>query len=112
MNAQRVELFNNAWISHMAGVLKARELPLKLLIVPVQEIAENMQFGLSPPGTQLDAGNHFDAKGMPGRDRLGQTRDGIVIGNRQGGHLCLAGQCEYIRGRSTAIRKRRVEMKV
>jgi hypothetical protein len=96
----------------MAGVLKARELSLELLIFPVQEIAENMQFGLSPPGTKLDAGNHFDAKGMPGCDGLGQARDGIVIGNRQGGDLRLAGQGKYIGGRLAAIRKGCVEMKV
>ena len=43
MNAQRVELFNNAWIWSS----KARELPLELLIVPVQKIAEEYTVGLS-----------------------------------------------------------------
>src|SRR5690348_16818297 len=79
IDAERVKFFNNAWIPYMTCILKPGELPLQLQIVPIQKITENMQFRLSPPGTEFDAGNDFDTEGTPGCDSLGQTGDGVVI---------------------------------
>src|SRR2546426_7191550 len=78
----------------------------------VDEVAQDVQLGLSVEAADLDARDDFYSDSLTLSDRSGQAGDGIMVGDGQGGNPLTLGQPHQFFRRETAVGSCGVRMQV
>ena len=91
-NAQLIEALDDLRIAQMAAVAQGLQALRQLRIGPLHKISEDVQFALSEPRTDFNAGHHFDAEFFPDRRRFRNAVDNVVIRNGEGREAGLLGK--------------------
>ena len=88
---QMVQLFDDARIAPVTARPELCQSAAQRHVFPIQEVAEEVQFVLAVTGTDLDAGDHFNAQACAGLDGLRNAGHDVVIGDGEGADSGLLG---------------------
>ena len=108
----RAETVDDQWISPMATGPKRRHPFIQDGILPIEKVAENVQFAPSVEGADFDAGDDFDAQFLAGRDGLRDAAGDVVVGNGQRRDPGVVGQLQHFGGCQASIRVGGMKVKI
>jgi len=81
-------------------------------ILPIQKIAQHVEFRVAVPRADFQAGNHFDSE-LPARCHgFGDGRRDVVIGDREGADTGLVRECDDFAWRQAPVRVGGVQVKI
>ena len=78
----------------------------------IEEVAEHVHVAALVDRRDLDAGNDADAGALRRRGDLGDRRDGVVIGDADGGEAGGGGARDELGRRQPPVGRRRVHVKI
>src|SRR5690242_12547102 len=96
----------------MAAGAERGQPTIKSFVLPIQTIAEDVEFALAIKRADFDTWNHFNAEFLADGHRFRDAGGDVVVGNSECTDIGRFCECEHLRRPKTPVRMGCMEMEI